>query len=263
MSYLLDKKNRQKKLRNIILSIVVLSIIIYFNNPIFNNLSYLANKIFKPVLVVGNNIGSNLEDTSYLLKSKKSIFLENESLKKELNEMSAQIYNFNTLEEENNKLKEILARKSGDSELVLSAILSKPNRSLFDTLIIDVGEKDGIEVGNTVFALGYIPIGKVAEVFPDSSKVVLFSTSGEKTEIVITGGDVFMEIVGRGGGNFEMILPRDFEILKGATVSLPGLDSSVIAKVETIISDPRDSYQKALLTSPVNIQNLRFVQVDK
>lgn len=261
MSYLLDRKNKQKKLRNIILSIVLFSIIIYFNNPIFTNLSYVANKIFKPVLVVGDNISSNLENKSYLLQSKKSLYLENENLRKELNEMSAQIYNFSALENENNKLKEIFNRQN-DKNLILATILSKPNKSIFDTIIIDVGEKDGIEVGNVVFALGRIPIGRVVEVFLDSSKVVLFSTSGEKTEIVITEGDVFMEIIGRGGGNFEMILPRDFEILKGATVSLPGLDSSVIAKVETIISDPRDSYQKALLTSPVNIQNLRFVQVD-
>lgn len=239
-----------------------MSIIVYFNNSIFNSLSYVANKIFKPVLVVGNNISSNAQNASYLLKSKKSLYLENESLKKDLDAMSAKIFNFDALEEENNKLKETLGRKSGDKDFVLSAILSKPNKSLFDTLIIDAGEKDNIEVGDIVFALGYIPIGKVAEVFPDSSKVVLFSTSLEKTEIVITGGDVFMEIIGRGGGNFEMILPRDFEILKGATVSLPGLDSSVIAKVETIISDPRDSYQKALLISPVNIQNLKFVQVE-
>jgi len=33
--------------------------------------------------------------------------------------------------------------------------------------------------------------------------------------------------------------------------------------VETIISDPRDSFQKALLVSPVNIQEIKFVEVEK
>jgi hypothetical protein len=78
----------------------------------------------------------------------------------------------------------------------------------------------------------------------------------------LSGKDVFLEIVGRGGGNFEMIIPRDFIILKGDEVVLPGIVPYVVGIVETIISDPRDSFTKALLVSPVNIQELKFVEVE-
>ena len=72
-----------------------------------------------------------------------------------------------------------------------------------------------------------------------------------------------MEAIGRGGGNFEMILLRDFVLKEGTEIVLPGIVPFVLGKVKAIISDPRDSFQKALLVSPVNIQEIRFVQVEK
>ena len=104
------------------------------------------------------------------------------------------------------------------------------------------------------------------------SKVVLFSSSGEKTEVVISLGqnpvsgsnkNIFMDLVGRGGGNFEMVLPRDFTLTKDDKVVLPGISSYVVASVESTISDPRDPFMKALLVSPVNIQDLKFVEVEE
>ena len=72
-----------------------------------------------------------------------------------------------------------------------------------------------------------------------------------------------MDLVGRGGGNFEMVLPRDFTLTKDDKVVLPGISSYVVASVESTISDPRDPFMKALLVSPVNIQDLKFVEVEE
>ena len=146
--------------------------------------------------------------------------------------------------------------------MVLAAILAKPNQSIYDTLIIDAGTKQGIKAGEVVFALGNLPIGRIGEVYQNSSKVILFSNAGEKNQTVVTDRNIFMELVGRGGENFEMILPRDLTLQKGSQVVMPGLHSYVLAVVETIISDPRDPFIKALLTSPVNVQGLKFVEVE-
>ena len=59
-----------------------------------------------------------------------------------------------------------------------------------------------------------------------------------------------------------MILTRDFILLKEDQVVLPGINTYVVGVVETIISDPRDSFQKALLIAPVNIWELKFVEVE-
>jgi len=57
-------------------------------------------------------------------------------------------------------------------------------------------------------------------------------------------------------------LPRDFVLEKRTEIILPGITPYIVGIVETIISDPRDSFQKALLVSPVNIQELKFVEVE-
>ncbi len=200
-------------------------------------------------------------NTATAFRFKSSLVLENETLKNKLLEQDAMLLNYGLVSDENIKLKEILGRKSLNIQMLLSAILEKPNRSLYDTLVLDVGSEDGVSEGDLVFAFGDIPVGQIKGVYGKTSNVNLFSNSGEKTDVMVGTNNTFMEIVGRGGGNFEMILPRDFNIQIGAHVFLPGISNYVVATIETIVSDPRDSYAKALLVSPVNIQELKFVQV--
>ncbi len=269
MNYLLDKKIKQKKFIKLIISAVILFIFIYFNSGIFRGFSVVAHFVFRPVLISGNYIGDRFSNINSFFASKKSLFLENEKLKSEIDQMSARVSNYNSLLDENNKLKEILGRlpaqagKNEKSSMLLANILSKPNQSAYDTLLIDVGSQKGVRVGDTVFALGNIPIGRIDTTYGSSAKVVLFSSPEERIEVIIPGGDIFAETIGRGGGNFEMSLPRDITLEKGAEMILPGADSYLLGVVEKVISDPRDSFQKVLLVSPVNIQELRFVQVEQ
>lgn len=263
MSYLLDRKNKRKKYATVGAVIVLLLVLFYFRVPIFSFLSAVANNIFRPVVSVGKNINSNLSTRGAFVQSKKSLLLENKDLNSKLLESEARVVNYKILEDENIKLKEILNRKQEGANFTLAGILGKSNQSVYNTLVIDVGSMENVSEGDTVFALGNIPIGKIVEVFPKSSKVLLFSSPKEKTQVVVGGSDVFMDIVGRGGGNFEIVMPRDFKLAPGDEVILPGIHPYLVATVATIISDPRDSFLKALLTSPVNIQQLKFVQVEK
>ena len=261
MNYLLDRKNKRNKILKVIFSILIFSILIYFRSGIFDKLSVFSHFVFRPVFILGNNIGNKFSNLDAYFIFKRSLLNENEKLKSEINSMSARVLNYDSLLDENNKLKEILGRKDEKSILVLAGILSKPDQNPYDVLVIDAGEDKGIAVGDTVFALGNIPIGRVNTVYSNTAKVVLFSSPGEKTNVAISGRDIFIEMIGRGGGNFEMSLLRDIPLEKGAVVVLPGINSYVVGIVEKIISNPRDSLQKALLISPVNIQGLKFVEV--
>lgn len=260
MSYLLDRKIQRNKFFKITTSVAFLVVLFYFRSGIFNSFSYVNQIIFRPVFVLGNNVGSSLDNIGSYFSFKNSLYLRNEELEKKLNENELRMANYNILLAENEVLKEILARNTDNKSFILSAILSKPNKSIYDTLVIDVGSSKGIQIGDLVFALGDIPIGRISETFPNSSKVVLFSSPREKTQVIIN--DSFLEITGRGGGNFEVILPRDFKLEKGTPVLMPGIGSYVLAIAETIISDPRNPFTEALLVSPVNIQELKFVQIE-
>jgi len=263
MSYLLDKKIQRKKIFKIILGVAVLIILIYFRSGIWNGLASASQKFFSPILIVGNSVGEKFRSFGSYFVSKNSLYLENQNLQSKINEAEAKMLNYDSFLAENNSLQEILGRKDVKADMVLAAILGKPNQSLYNMLIIDAGLKEGVKVGDVVFALGNMPIGTIAETYSSSSKVILFSNPGEKTQVVVGDKNIFMEIVGRGGGNFEMVVPRDLTLVKGDQVVLPGLTPYVVGIVETIISDPRDPFIKALLASPVNVQELKFVEVGK
>lgn len=271
MNYLLDKKTKRKKNIKIFFGVIIFVILFYFRVGIFNGISYVAGFVFSPILSSGNSVGEKIWDLRAYFSSKDSISKENEELKLKIEEDRANRANYDSVVKENIELKDILGRKNERVDLVLASILAKPNQSPFDTLLIDIGENNGLKIGDRVFAFGNIPIGRVAEVYHNYSKVVLFSSSGEATPVVVSPKpnldanpatqNIFLEAIGRGGGNFEVIIPRDFVIAKDDQVVLAGITPYVLGVVETVISDPRDSFQKALLVSPVNIQEIKFVQV--
>lgn len=261
MNYLLDRRTKRNKIAKISMSVVVFIVLFFFRVQIFNSLSSLGHSIFRPVLVLGNNIGEKFKNFGSYFVFKSHLYLQNENLLLSVKSNDARMANYDSILSENISLKEILGRKNEKSHIVLSAILSKSDRSAYDTLIIDVGSENQVEIGNIVFAFGSIPIGRVEIVYKNSSEVTLFSKYGERTQAIVSNEDVFLELVGRGGGNFEMILPRDFVLKKEDQVVMPGINPYVLAIVKTIISDPRDPFTKALLASPVNINELKFVEV--
>ena len=72
------------------------------------------------------------------------------------------------------------------------------------------------------------------------------------------GKDIFMKVVGRGGGNFEMIIPRDLTVSKGDQVVLPGISPYVVGIVETITSrlKMKNIPQYLLFATAIGILNL-------
>src|SRR3989344_2131431 len=238
MSYLVDKKIKRKKVLTSLFFLLIFLTLFYFRAGMWGGLSYVSHGVFRPVLALGSTVGEQLSNVKSFFISKNTLYLENQQVRLQLSENEVRMSNYNSILAENLSLKEILARRDTKMDVVVSAILAKPNQSLYDTLVIDVGEAEGIQKGKTVFALGNIPIGRVANIYAHSSKVILFSNSGEKTQVVAplklahpSGGSIFFELVGRGGGNFEMIMPSNFTLVKGDEVVLPGITPSVVAVV--------------------------------
>ena len=261
MSYLLDRKQKKKKAFSGLIIGGILVLIFIFRVQFFYGLSNVSHVVLRPFWSVENSLSTKFRNLSAYFSSKNSLNQKIQDLEAERALDQARMEGVVTILDENEKLKEILGRKNEKLNLTLAVILGKPDQSLYDTLIIDLGGNQGVKVGDMVYALGNIPLGRVALVYDNSAKVVLFSNSSERTQVFVKGTS--LELVGRGGGNFEMILPRDVAMEKGEQAVLPGITPYVVAEVETVISDPRDSFQKVLFTSPVNIDEIKFVEVAK
>ncbi len=241
---------------------------------------FLIRNVREFITATAHNLGLGVENAGYvsmqageavsnLAKSKKTLIFENEFLNNKINELEGKLANYSALLAENKELKYALGRENS-IKFVLATVISKPPVSLYDTLLVDGGALSGLTEGKIVFSGGETPIGVVEKVYDRSALVRIFSSSGQETEVRLDaiseeGKAVHIDakLVGRGGGNFEISIPRDFSIGVNLVARTKTINPKVIAKFERIISDPRDPFVKVLLSSPVNINELSFVEVEQ
>ncbi|HVU06881.1 MAG TPA: rod shape-determining protein MreC [Candidatus Paceibacterota bacterium] len=197
-----------------------------------------------------------------IVQSKYSLVEENKRLSEEIAARDRSVLMLDDIQSENERLKNALAR-TGKGSYVLAVILTRPPVSPYDTLVLDVGTKDGVTVGDKVYAEGDVLIGDIAEAYGGESKVSLYSMPGRKTSILVGTSTIAAEAIGRGGGNFIFTLPAQTPLVERSTISVPSIKSHTFGIVDRIMVDSTDSVQTILFRSPVNISELRFVEVDK
>ncbi|NTW21855.1 MAG: hypothetical protein HGA42_20790 [Nostocales cyanobacterium W4_Combined_metabat2_030] len=223
----------------------------------------LFNYIGRPIWGVEKIMTDSLYNINYLVRSKSSISQENHNLIEEISALRVSMSDYQILKRENEDLKELLRRLPINKNFVLGNILTKPNHSPYDTIVVDVGINNGLNEGDLVYANGNIPIGSIGKVYEKTSLVTLYSNPGQKTEGFMDITNASVLLTGRGGGNFEMIIPIDLTAEKGTIIFLPGNNSEILAIVDETISRPSDPFKKVILSSPVNVQNLKWIQVRK
>jgi len=253
-------EGRKKIIRNII------GFGIFFILSALGVLSFsgeLFNFVGRPIWKVEKFITDGFYNMNYLLRTKSALTNENHNLIEEDSNIRLSMIDYQILKDENNELKEMFDRLPIKNNFILGNILTKPNHSPYDTIIIDVGNNVGIKEGDLVYANGNIPIGNVSKVYVKTSLISLYTNPGQKTEGFMEGTNASVELIGRGGGNFEMVIPIELSAEKGTIIFLPGNPSEVIALIDEIISEPTDPFKKVILSSPVNVQNLKWVQVKK
>jgi cell shape-determining protein MreC len=168
------------------------------------------------------------------------------------------------LRKENESLKSMLNR-SASSTVTLAYILKKPPFTAYDSFIIDVGSKQKIKVGEKVYAPQGILIGEIAEVDPTFSKVKLYSTSGEKYEVLLGVGtsteNIQVTATGRGGGSFEISIPKDMKVKIGEPVTIPNLSSNIFGIVKEVKREESKTFSTILFSQPINIYQLKWVEL--
>lgn len=260
MNYPLKNNRKNNSVRNsiiIILLIVGLVWIFYFFSPNFFIQSFY--KIGEPIGNGGDFLKSNLASVEAFFTDKTRLFVENQLLTDKLNQANTQLSVLENLKKENEDLKKLVGRTSSE-KFVVAAVLSHPNHTLYDTLIIDAGELDGIKKDDPVLVDDFI-IGKIAETYARYSKVVLLSTSGESMAVKVGENAMDAEAHGRGAGNFYIQLPKDVPVKVGDSVRAAGLFGNFFGVVGDIEQTETSSFQFILFTLPINPNVIDMVRV--
>lgn len=197
------------------------------------------------------------------LKTKGELELENAALTAEVANRQGDHVRVQLLAEENAELKNILGRENPKEHMTVAAVVARPPQSPYDTLVIDGGTQAGFSVGDTVVADGSIALGTISAVSSDTAKADLYSMPGGTMTVMLGPKNISTQASGRGGGNFIALVPRDAEVAKGDVVIFPGLSAKVLGEVSATIMRSSDTFKSVYFRIPVNISELRWVEVLK
>jgi cell shape-determining protein MreC len=128
--------------------------------------------------------------------------------------------------------------KRGSAEGILASVVVRPPVGPYDTLLVSVGESDGVSVGMEAFGAGGVPVGIVSSVFSDFSRVTLFSTPSMSTDGWVGRANVPVTITGTGAGTMQASIARSSLVAVGDTVSIPGPGMLPLGSVVRIDSNP-------------------------
>jgi len=244
-----------------LLLLAIVLVVAFFTN--FAMPSFVKNSVryaFTPVLRLQGAVGNFGSGIITAFKSRQALEKQNVTLRQSLEEARLSLLERDRLKEENTQLKEKFGR-SLDAPGILAAVLSWPDRSPYDTFIIDTGESVGVRKDSLVYVSDDIALGRVREVYASTALVSLFSTPGEQTPVLIGTPGVAVTALGRGSGNFSVKLPRGVDIKENDPVVIPGINPKLFGVVEHIDENPADTFKTILFKNPVNLSEIQYVYV--
>ena len=224
-------------------------------------IGYSGSFVAPPFMRIGSFIHGVGAAAVGVFYSKNSVEAENQQLKDQLAQVQVDIDRDKLLLQENEDLKSLLGRHSKNAS-ILATVLSKPPMSLYDTLVVDVGSSDQVSEGDTVLALGFVPVGTVNAVYAHTSTVQLFSSSGQKVDVRI-GKNIQTTAEAQGGGNFLIKLPKGSVVAEGDPISALGIGAEIFGHVENIETTENDPFIYVRFSLPVNMSELHFLQIDR
>lgn len=202
-----------------------------------------------------------IKNGGYLFSSKRATAQKIETLTAELYEKESSLVTLSLLEKENTELKALFGRTQSDPG-ILASVIALPSQSLYSTLVLDAGALDGVEPGMLVLAFDATELGVIDSVTEHRSVVILHSSPGRETAGTIVGSsDTTVKLIGRGGGEYEVRIPRELVFDPGMLIITQSVFPKPLAQIEHISTDPRDPFQRILAKTPVNIENTRWVTI--
>lgn len=144
---------------------------------------------------------------------------------------------------------------------VLAHVVASPARSPYDTLILDAGAAHGVSTGDEVLFDTTLSVGVIESVSERGSRVRLFSSPGYESQVSIGTSTALVTAVGRGGGSFELQIPKDMPVHLDDALMLVGAHRGALGFVRNIEARDADAFQTVLATSPINLFETREVLV--
>jgi rod shape-determining protein MreC len=260
------------KIVTFIFLLVVVVLLIFLNkigylDQVKNYTVYLASPIGKTFQASSNRVN----DLFWTLKSIDEFKEENIKLREENLKMDYEILELKEVQRENEILKEqIKFSENSCSEGVcikwrMTNIIGRDPSNFGKHIFIDLGRNNGIQNGQPVVASGGLLIGKIIEVFDNSSKVMLITDSKSSINSITQTSRANGVVKGSyaTGVKLEMINQSE-ELTVGDLIITSGLEDKVpkgliIGKISNIEESANKVFKSAEINMFVDINRVEKV----
>jgi rod shape-determining protein MreC len=258
---MLRRDNRGRRSKLVVFGVLAVVCLYALTRPA--SVDFFANTLGTVVTPVaergGNSIEASVRSAGFF-SDKDELLKENAQLKNDILSLSLKIMDRNLLAEENQELKQSLGRDE-ETQRVLATVLTRPASSPYGTVLLDVGTFDGVGVGDRVVR-EQVVLGEVVRVHEMTALVQPYASAGVRfTALLGTDTVVPIVVVGRGGGNYLIEIPRDTRVAVGDEVTLPALAPYLLGTVEFIDIQSNDPFKQILFKTPVSLDTIRSVEV--
>ncbi len=193
---------------------------------------------------------------------------ENEQLKEENFALLSKLTDFYGLQEENEKL-----RKAMDLELkqeyqfIEIKVFSQKNGKEEETYLINKGQEDGITKGMPVINFEKMLVGRISEVYKNSSEMRLISHPSLKFSARIQGADIMGLAQGSGEKQLGLgLIPKEKKLEEGQILITDGLEGGfpaglLVGRVRDIKRTDLEAFQEATVIPFFTLKDLSSLLV--
>ena len=267
------KNKKKKEFIGIIIAIIILTIIVVISNIKINNLSYaegMFNFFVMPIqnglTYLKNQMSGNDSFFTYINNLKE----ENKNLKEENAKLQESLREFEIVKSENDTLKEYvnLKDKYVDYTTIPAYVINKDVSNYSDTIIINVGSKDGIEVNMAVISESGL-VGHVISVTETNAKVQTIIDTSSSISCVLSSSRDTIVVKGTLEANSLLkatYIPTEASLIQGDTVETSGLGGIypkgiLVGSVSKIVNTKNITDRYAMIDTAVNFSKLETVLV--
>lgn len=252
-----------------VITIIILIVILVVINVIPNLSSWLGNfvfKIFSPIGRVFINTGDRIAGFFNILFSIKNLAKENVELKQDNSELEAELSQLKEVDQENKVLRQGLEiSEKGLSIKEMASVVGKDVQGAGEWILINKGAKHGLEKNMAVISGENALVGKIIEVMPGFSKVMLITHKESVVATIIeTGRNEGLVKKEDKGKLFMDFIPRSETLEPGERIITSGMDNVypkgiLIGKIEKIDLSNNQLFQKVTITPAVDFSKLETV----
>lgn len=192
--------------------------------------------------------------------------LENNLLKEQLREKSADLLLLDQLKVENQRLRLLLSSPLRQDEYKkIAEVLAAEMDAYRQQVVINQGRLDGAFVGQPIIDERGV-VGQVISVGEKSSRVLLLTDVTHAIPVQVLRNDV-RGIVNGTGSNNELVvdnLPRSIDVVKGDVLVTSGLggrfpEGYPVAIVETVENDTKSQFARIVARPLASFDRLRYL----